>query len=103
MKIRGIIETIYDTVQVTETFKRRKFVIMYWNNPEKTEYISFEFIQQRCELLNEFKKGDKVNVFFNLKGNKKQGLNGSEDIYFNNLQAWNIEKDNTQTDFYNNI
>jgi hypothetical protein len=99
MKITAVLESKNDTVQVTETFKRRVFTVTYWNNPEHTEYISFELLQDRCKILDSFEKGDTVVVSFNLKGRKWVNNEGVEK-YFNTLQAWNIERDTEQHPFF---
>jgi hypothetical protein len=91
MQIKGVLEVIHDTVQVTDTFKRRGFVVAHRPREEydHIEYISFELIQDKCGLLDHFNKGDTVSVYFNLKGRQYQ----KDDIikYFNTLQAWRID------------
>jgi len=89
MQIKGILDAIYDPVQVTPTFKRRNFSVSYWDNPEQVEYLSFELLQERCKLLDPFKPGDTVIIQFHLKGRKWLDSNGGE-RYFNTLQAWNV-------------
>jgi hypothetical protein len=94
MKVRGIIESIEDVVEVNSTFKRRGFVLSYWNNPDKCEHLAFEVVQDRCKLLDGFNPGDKVLINFQLKGKKWSNPDGVTK-YFNTLQAWNIEVDTT--------
>ena len=53
-----------DTVQVSERFRKREFVLEYADNPEYPEYIKFELAQDRCELLDSFQPGQKVRVDF---------------------------------------
>ena len=89
MKITGKILEIKDIQQVSETFKKRMFIIEYAENPQYPEFISFELIQDRCDLLNSFKPGQEVEVSFNLKGRKWLNSEG-ETKYFNSLQAWRI-------------
>ena len=90
MNIRGRILEISDTQQVTNTFKKREFVVEYADNPQYPEFIKFELIQDKCDLLNTFKAGDEVDVHFNLKGRKWTDPKG-EVKYFNSLQAWRLE------------
>ena len=54
-----------------------------------TELITFQFVQDKCDLLNEKKEGDAVKILFNLKGRKWTNPQG-EVKYFNSLQAWRI-------------
>jgi len=83
----------FDTVQKTETFKTREFVV------EKTEeingrlitnYIKFQCLQDRTAIVDAVNVGDEIKVHFNIKGSKweKNGLVS----YFNNLDAWRIEQ-----------
>jgi hypothetical protein len=90
MKIIGIIAEIKESQQVSESFKKRSFVVEYAENPQYPEYISFELIQDKCDLLDTFQVGQDVEVSFNLKGRKWINPEG-EIKYFNSLQAWRIE------------
>ena len=47
MNIKGKLVEIFDTVQVTETFKKREFIIEDNKNPEYPEYIKVELIQDK--------------------------------------------------------
>lgn len=93
MKILGRIAEIKDSQQVSDTFRKRSFVVEYTENLQYPEYISFELIQDRCELLDSFQPGQEVEVSFNLKGRKWVNPEG-ETKYFNSLQAWRIEVPN---------
>ncbi len=99
MKIQGRIIKIGETQQVSDTFKKRDFVVEYTENPQYPEYISFQLIQERCMLIDSFKEEDTVEVSFNLKGRKWIAPDG-ETKFFNSLQAWRVEKNN---DYHNNI
>ena len=90
MEIKGKIIELYDTVQVTDSFQKREFVIEYAENPSFPEFIKFETIQDRCALLDPFNVDDEVTVTFNLKGRKWTDREGVVK-YFNSLQAWKIE------------
>jgi len=93
MKILGRITEIKESQQVSDTFRKRSFVVEYAENAQYPEYISFELIQDRCELLDSFQLGQEVEVSFNLKGRKWVNPEG-ETKYFNSLQAWRIEVPN---------
>jgi hypothetical protein len=90
MKINGKILEIMDTQQVSDSFKKRTFILEYTENPQFPEYISFELIQDRCELIDGFQVAQEVTVSFNLKGRKWVSPAG-ETKYFNSLQAWRVE------------
>lgn len=90
MDIKGKLIEIYDTVQVSEKFKKREFVVEYAENTQYPEYIKFELAQDKCDLLNGYKVGQDVEVHFNLRGRKWNDPKG-ETKYFNSLQAWRIQ------------
>jgi len=91
MNINGKIIEIFETQKVTESFKKREFVVEYAENPSYPEYVKFELIQDRCALLDPFSKGDEISVDFNLKGRKWEDKTGIVK-YFNSLQAWRLEE-----------
>ncbi len=96
MNISAKIIEIFETTNVTDTFKKREFVVEYSENPQYPEFIKFEFIQDKCELLNNFKVGDEAEISFNLKGRKWTDPQGTVK-YFNTLQAWRLEMKSTGT------
>jgi len=95
MNIKGIIVYIYTEKVITDSFKKREFVIEYAENPEYPEYLKFEAIQDKCALLDKFKDGQEIDVYFNLKGRKWDDPKGGVK-YFNTLQAWKIEGNEQQ-------
>ena len=90
MNIKGKIIEISPTQQVSNSFQKREFVIEYVENPQYPEYIKFESIQDKCQLLDAYSVGDEIDVYFNLKGRKWNDPKGGVK-YFNSLQAWKIE------------
>ncbi len=90
MNVTGKILEIFETQNISNTFKKREFVLEYAENPQYPEYLKFEMIQDKCALLDGLNVGDTVNVFFNLKGRKWTDPKG-EVKYFNSLQAWKFE------------
>jgi hypothetical protein len=88
-ELTGKIVEISDTQQVSGKFQKREFVIEYTENPQYPEYIKFECIQDKCDLLDKFAAGQEVEVMFNLKGRKWTDAKG-EVKYFNSMQAWKI-------------
>jgi len=95
-EISGKIIDISPVNQVSDKFKKREFVI------EKKEsggaavfidYIKFQLIQDKCDLINESFLNEEVKIWFNLKGNKWE--RDGKVNYFTNLDAWKIEKAST--------
>lgn len=91
MNVKGKLVEKYDTQNVTDSFRKREFVIEYAENPQYPEFVKFELIQANCDQLDAFNPGQEMNVSFNLKGRKWTDPKG-EVKYFNSLQAWRLEK-----------
>ncbi len=92
-ELTGKLVVKYDTVQKTESFKTREFVV------EKSEeingrtivnYAKFQCVQDKTAIIDRVNTGDDIKVYFNIKGTKweKEGKVN----YFTNLDAWRIEQ-----------
>lgn len=90
MEITGKITEIFQTQQISGTFKKREFVVEFAENPQYPEYVKFEFIQDKCDMLDNYQAGQEVTIGFNLKGRKWNDPKGGVK-YFNTLQAWRIQ------------
>ena len=89
MDVKGIIKKISETVQISDRFRKREFVLEYSSNPDYPQPIQFELVQDRCEFLDEFKEGQGVEVHFDLRGREWTSPQGQVK-YFNSLQAWKL-------------
>ncbi|TAF53281.1 MAG: DUF3127 domain-containing protein [Sphingobacteriia bacterium] len=90
--ITGKLVAKMDTVQRTETFKTREFVIEKTediNGRSITNYVKFQCVQDKTSLPDRYNLGDDVRVQFNIKGTK-WNKNGT-DNYITNLDAWRME------------
>lgn len=85
-ELSGTLLEKFDEMQVTDTFKKREFVLETADG-SYTEQIKFQLVQDKTGLIEPFNVGDKLNVRFNIKGNKWK------DNYFVNLQAWKIDSE----------
>ena len=92
-ELSGKLIAKYDTVQRTETFKTREFVVEKSediNGRTITNYIKFQSVQDRTNIIDKLNIGDQVKVSFNIKGSKWE-KNGTTN-YITNLDAWRIEQ-----------
>lgn len=89
MQITGKILEIKPTVNISETFRKREFIVEYAENAQYPELIQFEAIQEKCDLLDNYQVGQTVDVGFNLKGRSWTNPEGQVK-YFNSLQAWRL-------------
>ncbi len=92
-ELSGKLITKYDTIQRTESFKIREFLV------EKTEdiggrsitnYLKFQSTQDKTGIIDKVNIGDEVKVHFNIKGSKWE--KDGKTSYFTNLDAWRIEQ-----------
>ncbi|MBC7920383.1 MAG: DUF3127 domain-containing protein [Ferruginibacter sp.] len=90
MNIQGRIVEIFDTTQVSEKFRKREFVIEFAENPQYPEFVKFELVQDKCDLIDSFREGEEIDVSFNLRGRAWTNQQGVKN-YFNSLQAWKIQ------------
>ena len=91
-EVTGKIAAVYNTVQRTETYRTREFVIEKSDDIGGrviTNYIKFQSVQDKTALLDKVKPGDEVKVHFNLKGTK--WMKDGKENYITNLDAWRIE------------
>jgi hypothetical protein len=91
MVVEGKLHAKFDTQQISDTFKKRDFVIEYVDNPLYPQYVTFQMIQDRVSLIDNFAVGDKIEVTFNLRGREWTTPQG-EKKYFNTLEAWRVSK-----------
>ncbi len=92
-EITGRLVAVYDTVQRTETFKTREFVIEKADDLGGriiTNYIKFQCVQDRTNLPDGKSLGDEVKVYFNIKGTK--WVKDGRENYITNLDAWRLEQ-----------
>ena len=92
-ELTGKLIAKYDTVQRTESFKTREFVVEKSeeiNGRSIVNYIKFQCIQDRTAMLDRINTGEEVKVYFNIKGSKWE--RDGKVNYITNLDAWRIEQ-----------
>jgi single-stranded DNA-binding protein len=89
MEVTGKIRVVGAEQQVTATFKKRELVVT--TEEQYPQYISINFVQDKCDLLNNYAVGDAVKVSINLRGREWVNPQG-ETKYFNDIQGWRVEK-----------
>ena len=69
-------------------FRKRELVVT--TDEQYPQMIMVEFVQDKCDLLNNFAVGQDVKVAINLRGREWINPQG-EAKYFNSIQGWRIE------------
>ncbi len=92
-ELTGKLIVRYDVIQRSETFKTREFVVEKSediNGRIITNFVKFQCVQDKTNILERVNIGDEIKVYFNIKGSKweKDGRTN----YITNLDAWRIEQ-----------
>jgi Domain of unknown function (DUF3127) len=92
-ELTGKLLAKYDTIQRTETFKIREFVIEKSeeiNGRTITNFAKFQCVQDKTTIIDRVNVGDEIKVYFNIRGSKWE--KDGKVSYFTNLDAWRIEQ-----------
>jgi len=89
MEVTGKIKVINAEQQVSASFRKRELVVA--TEEQYPQFISINFIQDKCDLLNNYNVGEAVKVSINLRGREWVNPQG-ETKYFNDIQGWRIER-----------
>lgn len=96
MEVTGTIKKIDETKTFGNNgFRKREMVIT--TNEQYPQFLMIEFIQDKCDLLNNYNVGDQVKISINLRGREWINPEG-EAKYFNSIQGWRIENLQAQPD-----
>jgi hypothetical protein len=89
-KLTGTLKVLNPTVQVSEKFSKREFVVTETSSMYPQD-IMFQLTQDKCSLLDGYNVNDQVEVSFNLRGREWTSPQG-EVKYFNSLDAWRLDR-----------
>lgn len=89
-KSKGVVKTIGPTVNVTEKFSKREFVIEL-KDGMYPQSIQFQMAQDKCSLLDTVGVGQEVEVSFNLRGREWTDPKTNQVKVFNTLDAFRVE------------
>ncbi len=90
-ELEGTLVEKFDTQKVSDKFQKREFVIEQKENRngyDFQEFIKFQLVQDRCNMIEEFEPGQNLKISFNLRGRKWEKDGNTN--YFTNLEAWRI-------------
>jgi hypothetical protein len=90
MEVTGRVKMIDQTKEVGSSgFKKRDIVVT--TDEQYPQHILVQFVQDKCDLLNNFQVGEQVKIDINLRGREWTNPQG-ETVYFNTIQGWRIGK-----------
>ncbi|MGB1971986.1 MAG: DUF3127 domain-containing protein [Flavobacteriaceae bacterium] len=89
MEVTGKIKWLDETKTYGNNgFRKRELVVT--TEEQYPQHILVEFVQDKCDLLNNFQLGQNVKIGINLRGREWVNPQG-ETKYFNSIQGWRIE------------
>ena len=89
MELQGKIKVLKETETFgSNGFRKRELVIT--TNEQYPQMILVEFVQDKCDVLNNYKVGQDVKIGINLRGREWINPEGVAK-YFNTIQGWRIE------------
>ncbi|NYJ26101.1 MULTISPECIES: DUF3127 domain-containing protein [Flavobacteriaceae] len=89
MEVQGRIKMIDETKTYGNNgFRKREVVVT--TEEQYPQHILVEFVQDKCDLLNNYSVGQMVKISINLRGREWVNPQG-ETKYFNSIQGWRIE------------
>jgi len=91
IEVEGKLHAIFDTVQVTDRFQKREFVVEMSDNPRYPQLVLFQLTGDRCGNLDGFRVGEDVRIEFSLRGREWKSPKG-EVKYFNSLDVWTLDR-----------
>ena len=98
MEITGKIKVLGATKEFgSNGFRKRELVVV--TDEQYPQMIQVEFLQDKCDLLNNFIVGQDVKVAINLGGREWIDPQGKAK-YFNSIQGWRIESFLKDQDLY---
>ena len=90
MEVTGKIKKIDETKTFGNNgFRKREMILT--TDEQYPQMLLIEFVQDKCDLLNNFNEGEEIKVSINLRGREWINPQG-EAKYFNSIQGWRIEK-----------
>lgn len=91
--LKAQIKVIQPTQQVSEKFRKREVVVID-NSSQYPQFITIQFTNDKCDLLNSFKPGEEVEIGFFLRGREWNDPKTGNVRYFNSLDGYKINRAN---------
>ena len=90
MEVQGKIKVIGETATFgTSGFRKREVRIT--TDEQYPQTLPIDFVQDKCDLLNNYQAGQDVKISINLRGNEWTDPQGTVKC-FPSIQGWRIEK-----------
>ena len=84
MNLKGTIKLINNPQKVSDKLTKQQMVLTIDEDTKYPQNIAIEFLNDKTQILQKHKAGEKVSVDINLRGNEYNGK------YYNNLVGWKV-------------
>lgn len=91
-KIRGVVHVLEDTKTFGQNGFRKRVVVLEQENGRFSNFIPFEFTQDRCDSVDGLQVGEEIEITFRLSGRKWQKDPGSEVKFFLSAEALSFKR-----------
>lgn len=98
MEVKGTLKKIYPIKKISEKLQKRSIILQ--TNEQYPQTLEIELINDKCNVVDNFKVGNPIVVGVNLRGREWVNPEGVTK-YFNSIQGWRIS--NTVPEVNNNI
>ena len=82
MELQGTVKKITEVQTFASGFQKRELVLL--TEEQYPQPINIEFLQDKSDLVNQYKEGEKVKVSINIRGREWTSPQG-EVKYFNSI------------------
>lgn len=87
-KEKGTVIQVTPLQQISDKFRKQDFTIKTFDE-KFPQFLTFQVVNDKCDLVRNLNTGDVVEVSYNLRGREWNSPEGVTK-YFNTIEAWSI-------------
>ncbi len=88
-KEKGTVVNVTPLQQISDKFRKQDFTIKTFDE-KYPQFLTFQVVNDKCDLVANMNTGDVVEVSYNLRGREWTSPEGTTK-YFNTVEAWSIQ------------
>jgi hypothetical protein len=92
---KGTVVNVTPLQQISDKFRKQEFTIKTFD-ANYPQFLTFQVVNDKCDLLTSLKVNEVVDVSYNLRGREWTSPEGTTK-YFNTVEAWSIQLSNEPT------
>ncbi len=87
-KEKGTVVNVTPLQNISDKFRKQDFTIKTFDE-KFPQFLTFQVVNDKCDLVRNLNTGDVVEVSYNLRGREWNSPEGVTK-YFNTVEAWSI-------------